>query len=108
MERVIILALLTTLLNANKLETNCLDCHVKNKLPTELIYKRYLMKYSTKNNMKNAIFKYLKNPETKNSIMPQQFFLKFNSKNTVNLDDKELLESIELFLDKYDIKKKLR
>jgi len=108
MERVVLIFILSALINADKLETNCLDCHVKNKLPTELIYKRYLMKYSTKNNMKNAIFNYLKKPDTKNSIMPQQFFLKFNAKNTVNLDDKELLESIELFLDKYDIKKKLR
>jgi len=108
MERVIIIALIITSLNSNKLANSCLNCHIKNKLPTELIYKRYLMKYSTKENMKQAIFKYLKKPDPKNSIMPQEFFLKFNTKEKLELNDKELLENIELFLNRFDIKKKLK
>jgi hypothetical protein len=108
MVRAIFLILITLTLNANELEQNCLKCHIKNQLPTNLIYKRYLMKYSTKNNMKTAIFNYLKNPKIQNSIMPKQFFIKFKIKNNIKLDDKTLKRDIDLFLEKYDIKKRLK
>jgi len=108
MVKKIFLILITLNLNANELEQNCLNCHTNNQLPTDLIYKRYLMKYSTKTNMQQAIFNYLKEPTIKNSIMPKQFFIKFNTKNTVKLDNKTLKKNIDMFLDKFDIKKKLK
>jgi hypothetical protein len=66
------------------------------------------MKYSTKKNMSKAIFNYLKNPTIKNSIMPKQFFIKFGTKKALKLNDKTLQKSIELFLEKYDIKSRLK
>jgi len=45
MERVVVIfVIFLAYLNANELEKNCLECHIKNRLPTELMYKRYLMK----------------------------------------------------------------
>ena len=109
MEKVILFILLIGSIGANEVNKRCLECHIKNRLPTNLIYRRYLMKYSTNKNMKIAIFKYLKNPDINNSIMPKEFFLKFNPKKRIEgVDDKELLRLIELFLEKYEIKKILK
>jgi len=103
----LILTLITTL-NANNLYNACLKCHRDNRLPNKMIYKKYLMKYSTKENMKRAMFNYLKNPDPKNSIMPMPFFDKFNIQKKLDMSDEELLKYIEEFIEKFDIQKNIR
>ena len=88
-------------------QDTCLKCHIQNQIPNELIYRRYLMKYSTNEAMRAAIVKYLRNPKDQDSIMPSQFFLKFSRKDANTLDNAILIKNIQLFLDTYDIKKKL-
>jgi hypothetical protein len=56
------------------LEKKCINCHKKQKIPSELIYRRYLMKYSTNKRIEKAIFTYLTHPKKESSIMPPQFF----------------------------------
>jgi len=104
MVRLTLILLLTQLLQAD-IQTSCLNCHQKNQIPNELIYKRYLMKYSTKAYMKEAIVAYLKNPNKKNSIMPSVFFSKFPMKEAIGTEtlEKDVLE----YLDKFDVKKRL-
>ena len=53
-KKVAFLVVGTLIVNANSLDTNCLNCHKQNKLPTKLMYKRYLMKYSTQKNIKDG------------------------------------------------------
>ena len=89
------------------LENYCLSCHKKNQIPSELIYKRYLMKYSTNKNMKDAMYSYMKNPKKVTSIMPTPFFLRFPMKEKISLSDKRLRKFIEEYLEAYDIRKKL-
>jgi hypothetical protein len=55
-----------------------------------------------------AIQSYLKNPKKSQSIMPSQFFLKFPIRPEIHLKDKELKQSIYLFLKYFDVKKKLK
>ena len=57
--------------------------------------------------MKKTLLSYLKNPKKENSIMPQQFFLKFPQKEALDLNDTLLEESVEAYLDFFDIKKRL-
>ena len=85
----------------------CLSCHQKQQIPSNLIYKRYLMKYSTSKHMEEAMFKYLKDPKKEHSIMPPQFFLKFPMKETIKIDDSILRKKIQSYLEIFDIKKKL-
>jgi len=89
-----------------ELQVTCLDCHLKEQIPDDLIYRRYLMEYSTPTNMKVAIKTYLKNPQKENSIMPPPFFLKFPMKEALQLEDNKLEKNIDAFLQHYDIKKK--
>ena len=103
MVKVTIITLLALCLNASNL--SCLECHQKQQIPDKMIYKRYLLKYSTQENMKNAILEYLKNPDQKNSIMPSIFFTKFPMKKSMN--EKDLDKDIVEFLNIYDVRKRL-
>lgn len=90
-----------------QLQIKCLNCHTQDQIPNTLIYRRYLMKYSTKEAVSKAILKYLKDPQKENSIMPLPFFSKFPMKEALDLDDATLEKNIAAFLEMYDIKKKL-
>ena len=89
------------------LQQNCLKCHTGQKIPSELVYRRYLMKFSTKERMQKSIYIFLKNPKKENSIMPQQFFLKFPQKEALDFNETVLEESIGAYLDFFDVKNKL-
>jgi len=90
-----------------QLQKECLQCHVDQQIPSALVYRRYLMKYSTFERMEGAIFAYIKNPDQKHSIMPLQFFLKFPMKEATTLDDDMLQKMIKSYLNTFDVKKKL-
>lgn len=90
-----------------QLQSQCLDCHVQEQIPTGLIYRRYLMTYSTQEEMANAMYKYMKNPQKENSIMPPPFFFKFPMKEVLDMDDASLKENIRAFLEHLDVKKRL-
>ncbi len=89
------------------LQKDCLKCHIKENIPSELIYRRYLARYSTQKNMEDAIFKYLKNPQKNRSILPTQFFRKFPLKGKTDLSDTDLKDDIKEYLEKFDVKRKL-
>lgn len=89
------------------LQTNCMNCHVQQQVPSELIYRRYLSKYSTHVAIKKALLIYLKTPKKENSIMPKQFFLKFTEKKSSDLNRTELSRDIDAYLDYFDVKEKL-
>ncbi len=87
---------------------NCLSCHVEQQIPSELIYRRYLMKYSSDKVIKNRLLKYLKNPQKEESIMPKQFFMKFSQKRPMDLNSTQLEEGVDAYLEFFNMKKKLR
>ncbi len=107
-------SLLAVVLNAQEssgkddqqLQKECLQCHTEQQIPSDQIYRRYLMKYSTSERIQKAIFAYIKNPDQKHSIMPPQFFLKFPMKEATTLNDDELNKMIVRYLDAFDVKKK--
>ncbi|MEA1879523.1 MAG: hypothetical protein U9N11_02600 [Campylobacterota bacterium] len=93
--------------DALQFENRCIACHTKQQIPSELIYRRYLMKYSTKEAMATAMLSYLRKPKKESSIMPSQFFLKFPMKPNLGLDELMLKKNIEAYLQWFDVKKKL-
>jgi hypothetical protein len=66
------------------------------------------MQYSTHENIKDKLMSYLKNPKKETSIMPKQFFLKFPMKEALDLNETVLEESVEAYLDYFDIRKRLQ
>jgi len=97
-----------SLVGGELVEKNCIACHKKEQIPSYMIYKRYLLKYSVKKRIENAIYNYLKDPKKENSIMPKPFFLKFPMKKPTKLDDEDLKKSVQEFVEKFDVKKRLR
>ena len=89
------------------LQSACLQCHQEEQIPSSLVYRRYLMRYSTPERISEAMFRYLKNPSKTASIMPSQFFLKFPMKKKTKMDDMELRQYIHRYIEKFDVKKKL-
>jgi hypothetical protein len=105
---VILLSLCFVILFADTaLQNECLQCHQEQQIPSNLIYKRYLLKYSTNKTIADAIYSYIKNPKKEHSIMPLQFFLKFPMKKPLAIDDVRLRHNITAYINRYDIKKKL-
>jgi hypothetical protein len=92
---------------SSMLQKNCIDCHLQQKIPSELIYRRYLMRYSTHKVIRKMLLSYLKAPSKETSIMPTQFFLKFPQKNELDLNESILLESIDAYLDYFNVKRRL-
>jgi len=88
-------------------ETTCLACHKKQQIPNTLIYRRYLMKYSTSERIEKAMIQYMLAPDKVHSIMPPQFFLKFPMKEALPLDEKDLKIYVNTFIKKYDVKQYL-
>jgi len=89
------------------LQKNCIECHIEQQIPSELIYRRYLMQYSTHKEIKKILLAYLQAPSKETSIMPSQFFLKFPQKDRLDLNESVLMESIDAYLDYFDVRKKL-
>ena len=89
------------------LQKECLSCHAQQLIPSEMIYRRYLRKYSSPSTIKQKIFVYLKAPSTQTSIMPKQFFKKFPLKEPSKLDNKTLQDLIDAYVGRYDIRKKI-
>jgi hypothetical protein len=90
---------------SSDLEMRCLGCHKEQKIPSELVYRRYLLKYSDRKIIKDRILNYLKNPKKENSIMPKQFFLKFPMKRRLDLNSSHLVDEYMKF---FNIKNRLK
>ena len=110
-KQILIVAITSIILSAQEtalsLERDCLSCHQLHSIPSQMIYKRYLMKYSSKKTIKEKIVTYLQNPSKDDSIMPPQFFLKFAMKEKSSLTDKQMNALVDDFIEHYDISKKL-
>ena len=114
MKKIIILiaALSTHLLSQTPvdpmLEANCLGCHREQKLPDNLIYRRYLLRYSSPERIEKALVTYLRHPDKSHSIMPSEFFLRFPLKDPSKLEDTALRESIRKYVEYFDVRRRLR
>ena len=110
---ILLIASLSTLLLAQApvdpvLEANCLGCHREQKLPDNLIYRRYLLRYSSPERIEKALVTYLRHPDKAHSIMPSEFFLRFPLKYPLKLEDAELRESVQKYLEYFDVRRRLR
>ncbi|AKF25046.1 hypothetical protein YH65_06300 [Sulfurovum lithotrophicum] len=89
------------------LQKECLHCHTEQQIPSGIIYRRYLLKYSSKTLIREKIFAYLKVPSPKTSIMPAPFFNKFLIKEVSKLDDETLHRMIDSYIKHFDIDQKI-
>ena len=109
MARLILISiLLFTTLNADVYKNNCIKCHKKLPVSIDKYFYRYLLKYSSEKNVKNAMFDYLKKPNKNKTIMPEAFIKRFGIKRKTKLDDKQLQEALDIYWEKYKVFGKLK
>ena len=95
-------------LSANVYETNCVACHKKIPVSIDKYFYRYLLTYSSENNVKNAMINYMQNPSQKETVMPDAFISRFGIKKKTTLKENELKEAINIYWEKYKVIGKLR
>ena len=89
-------------------ENNCVKCHDKLPVTIDKYFYRYLLKYSSEKNVKEAMFNYLKEPSVKTTIMPEAFIKRFGVKKPTKLDNKKLKEALDIYWEKYKVFGKLK
>jgi len=107
MVKILFIILFSISLFANSFNTNCLSCH-KNKQELKLFMAKYTLKYSSENNIKKALFRFLKSPTSNKSIMPFSYIKKVGYKDDSTLNDKELKEAIDTYYKQYKLKNFIR
>jgi hypothetical protein len=102
-KNILVIALfISTYLNADVFERDCLSCHTNNT-QLKMIISRYTLKFSSEKRIKEAIFNYLKNPSKELSSMPLGFLSRFDIKEKSKLNDEELREAIDTYYKKYNL-----
>ncbi len=87
---------------------DCLGCHIEQKLPDNLIYRRYLLRYSSKSRIEKALFSYLNHPDKSRSIMPAEFFLRFPMKERPHMNEEVLEKNVKRYIEYFDVRKRLK
>lgn len=98
--------LFCTLLNASEFDKNCLSCH-GGDFKFHVIMKKYTLKYSSEERIKEAMFAYLKKPIAEKSILPLEYTKKFGIKEKSSLDDATLKKMIDIYYQKFGLQSKL-
>ena len=91
---------------STEFQKRCVSCHKTEGIPTQELYKRYLVKYSSHTAIKAAMLKYLKNPTIETSIMPEPFISKFGIQKRTSLSDDALKRQIDELIKTYNLKDK--
>ena len=110
-KKVFILLVFSLILNANENSIyikNCVNCHSKIPVSIDKYFFRYLLKYSSEKNVKNAMFEYMKKPTKEKTVMPEAFIKRFGIKQPSKLENEALKEALDIYWDKYKVFKKLK
>ena len=93
---------------ASVYEDNCMKCH--ESLPVELdkFYMKYVLKYSSRDQVQGALKDYLLAPNVETSLMSDAFIKRFGVKVKSTLSEEELDAAIFEFWERYRIDKKLK
>ena len=109
MVRVLFLVLMFFSLNgADVYEKNCVNCHKSIPVSIDKYFYRYLLKYSSEKNLKDAMLEYMQKPSKESSVMPEAFISRFGVKEKSSLDAVELKSAIDIYWDKYKVFGKLK
>ncbi len=88
-------------------QEKCILCHKAEGIPTQALYKRYLVKYSSQTKIKAAMLAYLKNPSIETSIMPAPFINKFGLQERISLSEDELKKYVDELVESFDVRDRL-
>ena len=80
----------------------CLTCHDVSAPPLSLVYRRYLMLYSSKKRIEKRMVNFLKAPSKERSSMPEGMKNRFNPQNHPSFDENVAEKAVESLIEKED------
>ncbi|MBE0491556.1 MAG: hypothetical protein IBX44_04850 [Sulfurospirillum sp.] len=89
-------------------ESNCVQCHEKLPVGIDKFFYRYLLKYSSQEQVKASLSAYLKNPTQDKSILQEALLARFGIKEKTTLSDPQLQKAIDAYWETYKIFGKLK
>ena len=110
MEKIIFLVFSAVLLVANENPlVKCNECH-NNFLapPYKKIYKHYLVKYSSKQRIKNAMIEFLKAPSKEKSSMSNGLKRRFNPSEHPRFNEEVISKSVTYIIKQEDVIKRIK
>jgi hypothetical protein len=104
----LLLAILTSVDASDVFERNCVACHKPLPSTLQQMFKRYLLIYGGEENFKAGLKFFLQNPSLYTSAMSALFVDTIGIKEKMMLDEKELIEAIDIYWEKYKVFGKLK
>ncbi|WP_198306119.1 hypothetical protein [Arcobacter vandammei] len=92
----------------NIYEKNCVACHNKIPVSIDKYFYRYLLEYSSENDVKEAMFQFIKNPTLEKSLMSESLIKRFGLKKKTKLSDEALREALDSYWEEYNLFGKLK
>ncbi len=103
---ILLICLMFFLLQSDAFEQNCVKCHV-NEFQFSMFMRKYTLKYSSQRAIKEAVYRYLKNPQYEKSVLPYGYLKRFGIKKKSLLSDEELEKMIDVYYEKYNMKDRI-
>jgi len=107
-KKLIYISIVSVSLFASVYENNCVNCHENMPVKIDKFFYRYLLKYSSEENLKTALTDYLKNPEKEKSMLQESLINRFGVKKSTTLNDKDLKKAVDEYWDIYKVFGKLK
>ncbi len=107
-KKILIICLLHVSIFAAIYTQNCIPCHTKMPVKIDKFFYRYLLKYSSEENLKNALISYLKNPTKEKTILQEGLQNRFGVKKKTILNDEDLKKAVDEYWDIYKVFGKLK
>ena len=101
--KILFMIIIPITLWSDSFDKNCMSCHFR-QIQLQIFMSKYTLKYSSQDRIEKAIFKYLKKPVKKDSIMPFGFLNRFGLKKETTLDNIELKKAISGYYKRYNLK----
>ena len=92
----------------NICERNCVTGHNRIPVTIDKYFYRYLLEYSSEEDVKKAMFEFLKNPTKEKSLMSESIIKRFGLKKKTRLSDNELKEALDIYWSEYNLFDKLK
>lgn len=89
-------------------ERNCVACHKKLPVTLDKFFFNYLLKYSSERRVKEALFRFLKNPTKKKALASEELVTQYGLMPKSRLSDTELRKAIDTYWDTYKVFGKIK
>ena len=107
MVKLILIICLNVGLSAGIYAQNCVGCHEKMPVKIDKFFYRYLLKYSSEEDLKYALVSYLKNPTKEKTILQEGLLNRFGIKEKTVLSDENLKKAVDAYWQIYKVFGKL-